>query len=155
MQFCAYDGKGDLFADGNTTLKRSGLVELSKGATKFTDISLSVPISSDGGVQWTGNRLAVGGFFPVKSSQPVIYRYLINGQEGTETGMTSLGSPGYIVLQFLIDGPTVVVPNEAQSRDSVLYYNYPRGGAPIKQILRHVTGPRGVVVSRAQGSQNN
>jgi hypothetical protein len=156
MEFCAYDDKGNLFVNGNVTMKRSALVELVKGDTKFTNIALDIPTNHTGGVQWTGKRLAVGGFYPVKSSNPVIYRYLINGQQGTKTGMTPLGRPGYTTLQFLIDGSTVLVPNWAQSGShpySVLFYNFPKGGVPLKQIHEGLEYPRGVVISRSYNSR--
>jgi hypothetical protein len=153
MQFCAYDDKGNLFVSGNATMKRTAVAELSNGSAKFTELTLTTPVAHDAGIQWTGRRLAVGGFFPIKSDHPVIYRYDIVGQTGTETGMTPLGSPAYESFQFLIDGATVVVPNWAKTGNhpySVLFYSFPKGGAPQLQIEQHVAYPRGVVVSRAR-----
>jgi hypothetical protein len=146
MQFCAYDSNGDLFVDGNPTLETSGLVELLRGSRRFRKISLNGPIYEDGGLQWLGDRLAVGAY---KSHKPVIYQYKISGGQGKAIGLTLLGPPAYVVLQFLIDGSTVVVPNLRDSNGdaSILYYNYPKGGSYTKKILRYVTGPRGVVVS--------
>ena len=152
MEFCAYDDKGNLFVNGNATMKRSGLVELSKGAGTFTDIALDTQTNHEGGVQWTGKRLAVGGYFPTKSFHPVIYRYLITGQRGMKTGMTPLGLPAYQVFQFLIDGSTLLVPNWAKAGSrpyGVLFYSYPNGGAPLQQIRQRIEYPRGVVVSRS------
>jgi len=107
------------------------------------------------GTTGTGKRLAIGGFYPVKSSNPVIYRYLINGQQGTETAMTPLGPPAYTTFQFLIDGSTVLVPNWGQSAShpfSVLFYNFPKGGTPLEQIHQGLEYPRGVVLSRSYNS---
>lgn len=152
MEFCAYDDKGDLFVNGNMTMKRSALVELQKGTSTFTDITLDTPTNHVGGVQWTGKRLAIGGFYPLKSANPVIYRYLIADDHGTKTGTTPLAAPAYEAFQFLIDGLTVLVPNWAETGGrpySVLFYNFPRGGTPLRQIRQRIEYPRGVVSSRA------
>lgn len=153
MQFCAYDDKGNLFVNGWGTQKRSAVAELQKGATEWDAIDLDTPTDGDAGLQWTGTRLAVGGYDPAKSQNPVIYRYLISGLHGEKKGTTPLGTPGYEILQFLIDGTTVIVPNWAKPGTrhlySVLYYAFPEGGDPEKAITRRMAYPRGVVISRS------
>ncbi len=156
MQFCAYDSNGDLFVKGWKNGKRGdGLVELFKGSSKFTDITLDATPDADGGIQWTGTRLAVGGYLPdTINGTPVIYRFRISGQNGRRTGTTKLGPRGLEPFQFLIDGSSAVVPNwyikSSLERYDVLIYKYPDGGSPISEITRGVVSPRGVVVSYAR-----
>lgn len=144
---------GNPFVNGWGTQKRSAVAELRKGATEWDAIDLDTPTDGDAGLQWTGTRLAVGGYDPAKSQNPVIYRYLISGLHGEKKGTTPLGTPGYEILQFLIDGATVIVPNWAKPGTrhlySVLYYAFPEGGDPEKAITRRMACPRGVVISRS------
>jgi hypothetical protein len=153
MQVCAYDGKGNLFVNGFLTLKRSGLLELPKNAKEFLTISTDTPPNPNGGIQWFGSHLAVGGDRSLNSYRPVIYQYSLRGQTASVTGTTPLGSPGYIALQFLIDGGTVIVPNVAKQGPrpySVLTYSYPKGGKPLSRLIEHLDVPRGVALSHPQ-----
>jgi hypothetical protein len=156
MQFCAYDDKGNLFVNGAMTEKnRSQLVELAKGATKFVNITLEKPTNVYGGIQWAGSDLAIGGYFPIKSGKPVLYRYSLNGEKGNLIGMTPLGPPAYQIFQFFIDDATVIAPNWAKTGArlySILTYDYPKGGAQTSKVIQHMDHPRAVVLSRSQTS---
>ncbi len=65
MQTCSYDSKSNLFAFGWKTEKRTpGLVELPNGSSKFINITLDAVTDADAWIQWTGKRLAIGGYAP-------------------------------------------------------------------------------------------
>jgi hypothetical protein len=153
MSFCGYDNEGNLFVNGSNLSRKAALAELPKGSKTLLDVRLDSKIASDGGVQWDGQYLTVGGYRHPKSykAKPVIYRFLITGQSGTTQSTVSLGSPAHIVLQYYIQNDTVVVPNwfyvDSEQRFNVLFYGYPAGGAPTAALTKHVSNPRGVVVS--------
>ncbi len=137
----------------------SAFVELPKGSQKFVSIKLNAVYDPEGGVQWDGKHLAVGGYIPpgVSNAVPVIYRFAIGGRRGTRVGTTMLGKPAHLTsFDFFITGGTAIVPNwyEGPKRPyNVLFYNYPKGGLPTKIITRHLSHPRGVVVSFASADR--
>lgn len=154
LQYCGYDDKGNLFIAGWRTSKgKPGFAELAKSSKKVTNITLNASIYRDAGVQWDGKHVAVFGYYPNSSTgQPVIYRFAISGDQGTQVGMTTLGSPAYLIFQFFIVGGTIIAPNWYGQTDgsyNVLFYNYPAGGPPVTTLTNSVYSPRGVVLSAA------
>jgi hypothetical protein len=159
-QFCGYDGQGDLFVNGLASFSgTAAFVELPKGRQKFVSIKLDAVYDPDGGVQWDGTNLAVGGYIPpgVTNATPVIYQFSIKGKHGTKVGTTMLGKPAHLTsFDFFITGGTAIAPNwrdEPGKRYDVLFYNYPQGGKPTKIIAKHSEVPRGVAVSLASADR--
>jgi len=154
-QFCTYDDKGNLFFDGLQNPKgKPRLSELPAGSSKFTAISVNATLDSEAGIEWDGRYLTALSYVTprAKQSKPVILRIDIDGSRGTEIGATPLDKPAYSIVQYFITKGTLIVPNlgSLSSGDKeVLFYKYPRGGAPTTQWTKHITDPRGVVLSAA------
>jgi hypothetical protein len=146
--FCTYDGKGNLYVDGQVSYSSFALAKLSKGTGTFTNITVNQNIKAPGGVQWLGNGIAIGDL-----DVPIIYKFSIRGSHGRRVGSTPLGSQAEFVHQFDIDGTTVVVPNQYYVKhkafSNVLLYKYPGGGKALKTITRGVSFPGASVISKA------
>jgi hypothetical protein len=150
--WCAYDSVGNLFVDGQDSGSGFRFAELSEGSRAFTDITLNQPIGWPAGVQWQGDRVAVGD-----QNSPVIYEFKINGKSGTKVGTTSLGSHAKIFKQFLVEKQALILPNEyVTGRESklkahfeALYFKYPAGGKATKVIRAGMRFPTAAVVSAA------
>lgn len=141
-----YDSKGNLFFLGIKVGKHQNqqLSELRAGATHFANIRVETKLYSEGGLQWNNGLLTA-----VSDTKSVyIYQLQIKGTRALKVGATPLSAPAYIVLQYFIDGSTVIVPNRLTSGSDVLYYNYPTGGSPTF-TLPASSGARAVVVSHA------
>jgi hypothetical protein len=158
--FCGYDNRGNLFVNGIKDFSgTAAFVELSRGSQKFVSIKLNAVYDPEGGVQWDGKHLAVGGYIPpgVSNAMPVIYRFAINGKRGTKVGTTTLGRPAeFTSYQFFITGDTAIVPNRNDAlrrAHDVLFYNYPQGGSPTKIITKRISDPRGAAVSFASADR--
>lgn len=151
--FCAYDAQGDLFVDGEKDFSGDpAFAELPKGSKDFEDIRLDATIDPGGGVQWDGERVAVGAYFDPKTRHtPAIYRFTVHGTKGRKVGTTMFGKPAYTTsFQFEILGGSVVVPSWSYSnRKSVLLYKYPAGGSPASILTKDISDPRGVAISPA------
>jgi hypothetical protein len=147
-QFDAYDDNGDLFVLGERNPKGlQQLSELPSGSTHFRSIKADANIYVDGGIQWSNGYLAAVS----NTRKTGMYQCQVTGTKAHEVSATTLGPPAYIVLQYFIDGSTVIVPNLEQSgKSNVLYYNYPSGGQPTHTLTQGIGAARGVVVSHAQ-----
>jgi hypothetical protein len=97
------------------------------GQSRFVNIRADASIYVEGGLQWNDGLLTA-----ISNTQPVnIYQFQITGTKAHKVGAIPLGAPAYIVLQYVIDGKTVIVPNLLRTTQSnVLYYKYPEGGLP-------------------------
>lgn len=152
FNYCAYDDKGNLFADGGNggVGYEFVLSELPKGSKKFKIITLDQFISQPGGIAWDGKHLAIGD-----AAKPVIYRFAVSGMSGKSVGAVSLGNPATYGTQFVIDGARLIAPNMYPSRNqllsNVLFYEYPGGGKPSKKIPAGRSHLRGLALSLAQG----
>jgi len=143
--FDTYDEKGNLFFLGLKNSKgRQQLSELPNGSTEFRSIRLDANTYDLGGIQWNNGYLTTVS----DTRQTGLYQFQITGTKGHKVSSTTLGQPAYIVLQYFIDGKTVVVPNLGNPGTNVLYYKYPAGGKPGFILTKDVTDARGVVVSR-------
>ncbi|HEY1884102.1 MAG TPA: hypothetical protein VGG51_13785 [Candidatus Cybelea sp.] len=142
-----YDDKGDLFFLGIKpgTAQQQQLSELRSGSSHFVNVKADASIYVEGGLQWNDGLLTA-----ISNTKKVnIYQFQISGTKAHKVGATPLGAPAYIVLQYVIDGKTVIVPNLLSTTQSnVLYYRYPEGGAPTF-TLSGSGGARAVAVSRA------
>jgi hypothetical protein len=131
--YCAYDPAGNLFLDGYTTSISFTLVELPKGSSTFTTITLDQTIHSPGSVQWDGKYLAIEDAGASRSSAAVIYRFAISGSSGhsvSTTTLTNSAGDG----QFLILGKTVIGPMANDSGPGIGFWRFPEGGAPVRTI---------------------
>lgn len=158
-QFCGFDNQGNLFVDGLKDWSgQPAFAELSKGAKKFVIVKLDAVIDSEGGVQWDGKHIAIGAYKPPggTNATPVIYRFAISGGRGVRVSTTKLGSPAHVTsFQFAITPAAVVVPNwyyVSNRKYNVLFFDYPKGGAPTMTLTKHVFAPRGATVSFASRS---
>ena len=140
-----YDDHGNLFFIGLKLGNKQQLSELPSGSSHFINIKADAAVYVEGGLQWNDGLLTAVS----NTKQPNIYQFQINGTKAHKVGATPLGSPAYIVLQYVIDGKTVIVPNLLRSTHSnVLYYKYPEGGLPTFTLPRS-GGARAVALSRA------
>lgn len=135
--FLGYDNHGNLFVDG---LDNSGFfhyAELPRGASAFTDITLSgfPTISSAGSVQWDGAHMVVG------DTQSTLYR--IQGSKVVST--TTLSTT--CAFAFYIASSAVIAPDQC-SANLVGVYAYPAGGAPTQTVTSGLYTPYGAVLSR-------
>jgi hypothetical protein len=146
--FCGYDNKGNLFVDGLSApgTGHFALAKLPKGGSALKEVTPDQYIGWPGGVQWDGKHVAIGD-----QITPVIYQFSMHGSKAAKVGTTALGSGAYNVVQFFIDGQTVIAPDQhpRPSNGDVLFYNYPAGGSATKKITKAVIDPHGAVVSNA------
>ncbi|HEY2476798.1 MAG TPA: hypothetical protein VGI19_18600 [Candidatus Cybelea sp.] len=145
--FITYDDKGNLFFQG--LMNPSGatrLSELASGSSTFVGISLDAPTYSEGGLLWNDGYLTAGSNDHKTVS---IYQFQVTGTVAHKVSATPLGKAAHIVLQYFIDGQTLIVPNLYGSGSNVLLYDYPAGGTPTSIITKRITAARGLVVSRA------
>ncbi len=141
MDYCGYDGRGDLFVDGESSQGQFEFAELPAGRKTFTGIKLKQSIEAAGAVQWDGTDVAVGDS---GSSPSMIYQFHIHANVGTKVGATALdGTPS--VLQFWIAGSTAL--GAVPSASTIAFWMYPAGGDPRRAILQNVNKARGVAIS--------
>ena len=133
---CAYDPEGNLFLDGYSTSGSFILVELPKGGSTFTAITLDRIIHSPGSLQWDRNDLVVEDAGVSRSSAAVIYRFAIDGHYGHKVSASTLtDSEGN--AQFLIHGSTVIGPLSYNSAEGIGFWRFPSGGAPVRTITTY------------------
>lgn len=132
--YCAYDDKGNLFADGNTDY----LNELVRNSSTLLHIYLNKNISP-GSLQWNGGSLAIavvgGGKGPIS-----IDRATVKGSGAQIIGTTKLqtyrNQGEYLDLGFLIRGKVIAGPGpgSAGPESELYFWPYPAGGKASKQI---------------------
>ncbi len=150
VEFCAYDGSGNLFA-GATVRTKSYLVliELPKGEKKLQRVLLPVKIRTPAPMQWDGTHLAIEK--SQTSSSLVIDRLEIAGTKATIAGHVTLKAPQVTSTAMWIDGKTIVKPYEpAPSAFDVGEFKYPAGGTPQHTVTEDSHLVFGVTVSPPQ-----
>ncbi len=151
---CSYDDSGNLFITADQPMGLSLVLrELLRGSKNFTSIKLNKNIAypsggyyNGGGVQWDGTYVVIEDHHGDK-----LYRFMIEGQTGRLEGATNL-SLARDIGQFWIEGSQVVGANAhgGMARDgTVMFWNYPAGGSPIRTITKGLGYPYGVTVSKA------
>lgn len=143
--WCTYDGKGNVFVDGEDASSAFALAELATGSKSLVQIKLNQSIGFPGGVEWDGKHVAVGD-----QDTSVIYQFVIAHRRGTRVGRTALGSGAMDLKQFWIQGETLIAPNvnsKSHGRGDVLFFDYPAGGRATKKIVAGLNYPTGLVVS--------
>ncbi|HEX3458947.1 MAG TPA: hypothetical protein VHR97_13440, partial [Candidatus Baltobacteraceae bacterium] len=127
FNFCGYDPKGNLYADGTDAAQSQFFfAELSKGANAFKNITLKGGlIYYPGQVQWDGKYVAVGDQSVGQADVSAINQ--TTGVGGKIVHVTPIDDPtdgsAEDIVQFWIDGKTVVGPNLDGS--DVGFYKYP------------------------------
>jgi hypothetical protein len=144
--FCGYDDEGNLFVDGLSSSYGFILAELPSGGGKLQTIGLNGSVDFPGGVAWDGSYVAIGDQYYQGEHTSAIYQVSVSGSAGTVEGTTKLTS-SCDALQFVVQGGTVVAPDNCSS--SASFYHYPAGGGPTKTITGY-TYPVAAAVSVAQ-----
>jgi hypothetical protein len=127
----AYDGGGNLLATsgGNT------VIELAKGQSAFTKITLEETLGGVAHVQWDGKYFALQSFDVNKHNGEKIferiYRIALSGSTGKVAGITRFdGWPEKDAGQSWITGSTIL----ATPYSKIGFWAYPAGGKPTKTV---------------------
>lgn len=143
--FLAYDGAGNLFADGLDNNYAFAFGELPSGSSSFKSIALNQNVTFPGGVQWDGTNVAVGDQFYQNHHQSAIYQVTVSGSTGSVVGTTPLNGT-CDVAQFGLSGSSVIAPDDCLNNAG--FYSYPGGGTPTN-TLTGFQYPIGAIVSNA------
>lgn len=135
--FCGYDGKGNLYADGNNRSAQYIFMQLPKGKSAFTIERINV--KKPGGVQWDGTYVAVGD-----ETAGVVYRMTPGGMPKQTVTLKQ----GANLQQFWLQNGTLIGPI-FQGAGPLSYWRYPAGGSPTKTISG-LSEPIGATVSVAK-----
>jgi hypothetical protein len=154
FNFCGYDPKGNLYADGTDAGQNVfHFAELPKGKKTFKNITLKGGgIYYPGMVQWDGKYVAVGDQMAGGASY-VAAIYQTTGAGGKIVHETPLDSGGLEeIIGFWIQGSTVIGPNALEpaskyDKGSVGFYKYPVGGKPTKILKKGFGMPQGSAIS--------
>jgi hypothetical protein len=132
--FCTYDGKGNLYADGNANL----LNELARNSGTLLHVYFKKNFTP-GSLEWNGGSLAVtvvgGAKGPIR-----VDRVTVKGSGAQITGTTSLQTYhdqgeylelGDSIQKKVIAGPG---PGSAGPEGTLYFWPYPAGGKATKQI---------------------
>jgi hypothetical protein len=151
-QFCTYDSSGNLFFAGlKDPSDHLQLSELAAGSKTFISVKPNQRFEPEVSIQWSGQYLTALSYVPWPRGKPTIFQYSISSNRATKVGSTPLDGPADSIVEYFINAQTLVVPGGSpKSGSSVRFYSYPAGGEPFQTITKHLTDPRGVVVSLAQ-----
>lgn len=142
--FCAYDGNGNLYADGRTFGGEFGLVELLSRRSRLDTVTISGGrIYFPGGVQWDGKNVAVDDQEYSDKQGSAIYRLSISRKGATIKG-TAVLTGSVDVVTFWKQGDKAIGA-DAQTA-FVGFWKYPEGGYATKFLTAFVE-PIGVAVS--------
>ncbi|MGC2649293.1 MAG: hypothetical protein WA304_00650 [Candidatus Cybelea sp.] len=122
--FDGYDNQGNLFADG--FIDSFGLVELSKGSTKFETITTSNTVGFPGSVQWDGTYLTV---FDQDTSDT--YQYTVSGTTATLKNTIHFTGASDCAQTWIVKG--LLYCGDAGNGDGEVF-KYPAGGSPIATL---------------------
>ncbi|HXB84210.1 MAG TPA: hypothetical protein VNU22_12745 [Candidatus Acidoferrum sp.] len=152
FNFCGYDPKGNLYADGTSSDEEGFFfAELPKGKNTLKNITLTGgTIYYPGMVQWDGKYVAVGDQDAGSASSGVSAIYQTTGAGGKIVHETMLDFPGTYedVVGFWIQGSTVIGPNTvANPNQDVGFFKYPAGGKPSKILTKGFDYPQGSAIS--------
>ncbi len=126
--FGGYDAKGNLFIDGvNNGTTQSLFAELPKGGKSLKNLTVDQTIGFPGGIQWDGKYMAIED-----DMKDTIYRVNFAGSAGTTAGTVHLSARSHLVVQFWLQGSTIVVPYGGSPRNvkKIGLWKYPDGGKP-------------------------
>lgn len=148
--FCGYDGKGDLFVDGqpnDSSQFQFRFAELPKGAKVMKNITLSGgTILLPGAIAWDGKYVTVGDEDYLYQDYSAVYQ--TTGAGGKIVGVTALADSD-VVENYWIEGNTLIAPNNLRysSGGDVYFYKYPAGNNPTKSLTKGFADPHGAAIS--------
>ena len=134
--FCGFDSKGNLFIDGVDAGTTTALfAELPHGGSSMKNLTVNQTIGFPGGVQWDGNHVAIEDV-----TKDNVYRVDFSGSKGTVAGTVHLSVPSHLVVQFWLQGSSIIMPFGSNPRTSkkVGEWAYPAGGSPSGVL--HIPG---------------
>ncbi len=126
LEYCGYDGSGNLFADGFMS-GRVEFAELPAGGRKLKNVALSIKIKKPGQVQWDGKYMTVAD-----EKVGTIFRLKIKGSLATRVGTTKLHGFGSALFASWIYDGAIIVPFGKDGVGYVGFWKYPQGGSPTK-----------------------
>lgn len=139
----AYDPKGNFFAQGIDYSGAVNFAELPLKKKQFTMIG-GLTITFPGSVQWDGYYLAVTDQNFQSGFTTMIYRVTVSGSKATVVRSTHLIDncyPGHdymVAIQPFVTGVTrqlnTVVAGNLNCPGNYDYFNYTRGGLPIRKF---------------------
>jgi hypothetical protein len=136
-EYCAYDGSGNLYVDGERGYESFHLAELRSGSTKLADIAVTgLPKGhhSPEGVQWDGQYVVAGD-----SLTNTIYRIAVSGSGGKIVRSVRLaGWKLHFHVGFVVQGKRLLFP--FGRKGEVAFYAYPAGGRPKGGFFGRVGG---------------
>jgi hypothetical protein len=137
--YCGYDSEGNLFVDGS--LNGALLLdELPKGGSSLEQITLSLPDTIPGPVQWDGTEVTIENPEP-----PIIYRIQVSGSVGTVVGTTKLRNQTKTkrvpYSRTWIEGDTVIT-STGRGNKRIGLWRYPAGGKPLRVLKNIVNGQK-------------
>jgi DNA-binding beta-propeller fold protein YncE len=149
---CTYNDRGNLLVTGSDSNRYSYFAELDKHSVSFIHVNPSPYGSSFNwilveGIPWDGKEFAIG--------EDSVWRFKVKGDgQAIYKGFTPLygtfSEAEYWIPHFQ-DNPkrqgTQIVGVSQTNPGSVMYWNYPSGGAPIATITDGVFYPYGVTMS--------
>ena len=130
--FAGYDANGNLFVDGvNAGTTQSLFAELPSGSSTLTNLTVNQSMGFPGGIAWDGKYMAIED-----DMKDTIYRVNFSGSAGTVAGTVHLSVHSHLVVQFWLQGNTIIVPFGGSPRTvkKVGLWNYPAGGKPTAQF---------------------
>lgn len=136
---CGYDGSGNLFVDGKSATGNFVLAELSKGGQQLNVIPFAKNIAHPADIQGEGSYLAIGAADITKAESDV-YHVIVTNKSAKVVQTTHIGTQ---TSGFFIDAQHLVA---AAGAESILFFSYPKGGAPTK-FVPGTKDAAGVVVS--------
>jgi len=126
LEYCSYDGSGNLFADGYISSEGIEFAELPAGGKKLKTVRLPYEIRP-GQVQWDGQYVTVED-----EKEDRIYRLKIKGSVATIVGTTKLhGFTSTFFASWIYNG-AVIVPLGKNGVGYVGFWKYPEGGSRTK-----------------------
>jgi hypothetical protein len=142
MEFCTYDGSGNLFVDGyegtHAGLAHPAILKLLYGETRLQRFKLvgrrPVSLRSAGGLRWDGASLVVGYGGAYRNE---LYRISDLGRTGEITKKITLTDSGFIPgsSPFVIHSGTIVGRfNVGTNQYYMAWWPYPAGGAVLKEF---------------------
>ncbi|MGB8965280.1 MAG: hypothetical protein WCB99_06540 [Candidatus Cybelea sp.] len=156
LNYCTYDGNGNVFAKGKSNGFDGVIAELPRGSSQLSFVSLDKSLGQGGAIQWDGRYLAVGN--PRDSAHPyggpnAIYQVEVSGSSATVVNTIELSdgkgakrnkNPGG--AQFWIQERTIIAPKGPAG--GIGLWKYPKGGKVSETISESGTFV-GVTVSLA------
>ncbi len=138
----AYDNNGNLFVEGeNIDTGAKPLLEMPKGSTTFTTISLPFTIDFPASAYWDGQYVGVGDQEYEGNFTTGIYRVTISGSTATLVSQTDYEDNCYetyndvvqgVIYQRKFVGGNLFCSDAGDYR--IDYWNYANGGDPLRYI---------------------